>query len=265
MVTIVYRADGVGPVCRRVCKGQEDLQFVRDDAVIPDGLVVRWGSVVPGDFPALNSAEAVALAKDKIATREALGDLAPTTWVRTEDIPADTTVVIRPRKHFGGNRFFVCSTPLDIRRAIRSCGRNGWYASELIDKAREFRVFVCQGRVVAVSERFPAENADGVAKIAWNLATGGRLINVRYREWPTNICNAAVSAAAKVGLDWSAIDAAVDKSGKPWIFEANTAPGLRNKFTINQIARVLVWAGSNPAPKKGKGETWQGLIHPALK
>jgi hypothetical protein len=164
-------------------------------------------------------------------------------------------------KHFGGHRFFVCRTPKQAIYAIKRCGK--WYASALVDKQSEFRVFVCQGYVVAISQRFPANES----AIAWNLEMGGKLINVRYKEWPLKAANAAILAAKKLGLDWAAIDVAIDKAGKPVVFEANTAPGLRNPYTLSHIAKTLVWTDSHPYPKPiGKDvKSWRSLIHPALK
>lgn len=267
MVTLVYRAETVGPVCSRVCKAGTNLRYIRDDRPVPAGeLVVRWGSIIPGDFPALNSAESVTVAKDKIETRKRLGIMAPPTWFRRQDIPDPErmTVIVRPRKHHAGKKFFVCSSKASLNKALTKCGSR-WYASLLVEKAHEYRVFICQGHVVAVSERFPPDGAEGVKAIAWNLAMGGKLINVRYKSWPINVCKAAIAAARKLGLDWCALDLTTDTGGDVWVFEANTAPGLRNKFTIAQIARVFAWAGENDTPKTAKGSTWQSLIHPALK
>lgn len=263
MVTLVYRAESVGPVCRRVSQAApEAIKFVRDNESIPPGLRVRWGSVVPFDGPALNSAESVAVARDKIETRKRLGNLAPPTWFRRQDVPnpARMAVVVRPGKHHAGKRFYVCKTVAALDAAIRRCGRV-WYASLLVEKAKEYRIFILQGRVVCVSERFPAD----VTAIAWNLAMGGRLINVHRKDWPVAVCKATVAAAEKLGLDWCAIDVCVDTGGDCFVFEANTAPGLRNPYTISQIAKALVWADSGGTPKKTEGNTWQSLRHPGLR
>lgn len=263
MVNLIYRAESVGPVCRRIAKvDPENFRVVRDDAVnIWDGLSIRWGSKLPGlRLPILNSAESVTLASDKAGSRRVMGDLAPVTWTVQEDIKLPC--IIRPRTHHAGKRFFVCTTPLEVRRAIRRC-RVGWYASEIIDKAREFRVFILQGRVLCVSERFAGPGAG----LAWNMALGGRLLNVRQNDWPIPVCQVAIQGAGALGLDWAAMDVALDMQGRAWVFEANTAPGLRNPHTISCIARGFQWAAVNPPPTalNGKEDTWKKLIHPALR
>jgi len=264
MVTLIYRAKTVGPVCNRVAKAAPtSIRFARDHGlVVPEGLIVRWGSVIAADNPALNSADAVQVAKDKIETRRRLGPLAPPTFFKRETIPDPEKMpcVIRPAFHHAGKKFYVCSSKAAVNKAIDRCGAL-WYASLLIDKAHEYRVFVCQGHVVAVSERFPAD----AKAVAWNLAMGGRLINVRYKEWPIPVCKAAIAATEKLGLDWCAIDLAVDTGGDLFVFEANTAPGLRNPFTIGQIARTFTWIDQHGTPKPAKGSTWQTLMHPALR
>ena len=276
MINIIYRAETVGPVCQRVARESNVIQVIRDNKPVPSGTIVRWGSVWPADGNvrrSINSAEAVAVAQDKIESRKRLGDLSPATFFRKQDLPNPSNfelpahleqlpLIIRPQKHHAGKRFFVCKTQLAVKQALRKCPV--WYATTLVDKASEYRVFVCQGRIVAVSERFPAPNAVGASRIAWNLALGGRLINVRYSDWPVPVCKASILAAERLGLDWCAIDIAVDVSGNVFVFEANTAPGLRNPFTIQQIAKVFSWINEHDTPIPSERDRWQNLRHPAL-
>lgn len=260
MVTLLYRAMTVGPVVKRVAAAApEHIQGLRDGRKLPDGLIVRWGSIYPGNGPALNSAQAVATARDKSESRALLGDLAPRTWFAEGDTNPEFPCIVRPANHHAGGHFYVCHTPEEYGRAIQRCGA-GWYASELVNKTHEYRVFVCQGHVICVSERFPA-SPDAVA---WNLAMGGRLINVRYKEWPVSVLQASLTAAQRLNLDWCALDVAVD-GNRIVVFEANTAPGLRNPFTIKQIARVFSWIDGNGSPEpRVKEATWKTLVHPAL-
>lgn len=266
MITLLFKAETVGPVCQRVAKiSPEDFQVVHEGQSIPyEGVLVRWGSTKSTPYLnsklIINSSEAVALAKDKIKSRQVLGDLAPKTWYRVEDI--QLPCVIRPRVHHGGNRFLIPIDRSQVRRFTTILKRRGWYASELVNKVREYRVFVLHGRVVAMSQRFPANPSD----VAWNLATGGRLINVRYKEWDIPVCKAAVGGAIRLGLDWAAMDVAVAQDGRVVVFEANTAPGLRNPYTLEKIAHAFIWSEDNPIPgPKPDAKTWKGLAHPSLR
>lgn len=262
MVTLIYSSNDVGPVCARVVAKAKDLTATKDTELPTSvkGVLVRWGSRWHGVADVeINSAESVRIARDKRESRKILVDLCPETWLRSDDV--ETPCVIRPRRHHGGAKFYVCRSGSDVRSAIRACGL-GWYGSELITKTREFRVFILQGRVVCVSERFPAKKTD----VAWNLAMGGRLINIARAGWDTKAVVAAIRATKLIGLDWGAVDVAIDENGKPIVFEVNTAPGLRNPYTIHQIAKALRWIGNNSRTKIAEvgGKQWRDLIHPAL-
>lgn len=269
-IALLYSADSVGPVCKRLSEGAvgnglQPFSVVSDEQQIPNGtkLIIRWGSrreaPIGNNLNAINTAASVANARDKRKSRQLLGDLAPKTWYVKQDVKFPC--VVRPKRHHAGNKFFVCHNQIELAKAIKIC-KLGWYASELINKATEYRVFVLHGRIVAVSQRFPASPT----AIAWNLAQGGKLINVKHKSWPLNVCKAAIDATKLVGLDWSAMDLAVDQSGKVVVFEANTAPGLRNPYTISCIGKAFTWAGNNGLPKPVTNLTkWQSFVHPALK
>ena len=265
-LTLLFHADATGPVCNRLAKAGKGLEVASDKRPLDLSrkTVLRWGSVVAVNAATqINPVEAVKLARDKRASRTVLGDLAPATWFTLRDVK--TPCVIRPKKHHAGIEFHVCKTDEEVKRVITRLTRRGktWYASELIDKAEEYRVFVLHGRVVCMSQRFPANATD----VAWNLALGGRLINAKRDAWRPDVCKAAIVACERLGLDWGAIDLAVAKNGKVYVFEANTAPGLRNPYTLGQIAKSLMWAASNgkaPEIKTGAAK-WSHFIHPGLK
>lgn len=262
MITLTYSSESVGPICRRVAAEGADIQVVPDTELNGriEGTLIRWGSRWRGHADqTINSSEAVNLARDKHQSRLRMGDLAPKTWFGQSQIR--TPCVVRPRRHHAGNKFFTCHDDREVRRALVACGK-GWYASELVTKKHEYRVFILQGRVLAVSERFPSEPG----AVAWNLAVGGRLINCERKAWNMAAVRASIYAASKLGLDWAAVDVAVDEAGKAVVFEANTAPGLRNPYTITQIARAFTWLDYNPAPAAAviEGAKWKELLHPSL-
>ena len=259
MITLLYHAKTVGPVCERLARVGGFNAVMDLPLTHVGGTILRWDSVVTilgCDGRVLNSRDAVNLSRDKPASRKILGDLSPTTWYRLDDVKVPC--VVRPKRHHGGYKFFVCNGITEVLRAVKRC-RLGWYATELVDKAEEYRVFVLQGRVVCVSQRFPGQHA-----IAWNLGMGGRLVNVDKGKWHKNTVIAAIEAAKRLSLDWAAIDVAIDREGKPLVFEANTAPGLRNKYTISRIAKALNWADKNPPLPEAEGSKWKDLLHPAL-
>lgn len=262
---IVYRSTSASFAAKRVAKaGNGKIRATQEDTyryVGGDRTVVRWDCYedfghVPSDIIDLNPALAVQMARDKGTSRRLLAELAPPTWFTRPDI--QLPAVVRPRQHKAGRRFFVCHSVGEVIRAVKRCGE-GWYASRLIGKKREFRVFVVQGRVVAVSERFPSSPSD----IAWNLARGGRLINVNRKDWPISVVQAGIAAMGRIGLGFGAVDVCLDESDVPWVFEVNTSPALRNKWTIRQIARGLAYEGEVKPVKEGAKKT-RSYAHPAV-
>lgn len=268
MITFLYRAESTGPVCRRVGEAlASPYQVVHDDDMnVYDrsGLLIRWGSRAPLPWtgPVLNSAESVALAKDKIYARRALTGLCPPTWYRVEDL--EYPCIIRPGQHHGGQNFAkvesLAEAKEEVRRKIHR--RYGWYGSPLIWKWKEFRVFLLCGKVLAVSERLPGFERG----LAWNLQAGGNLINVRFDDWPMSAVRASSAACFRLKLDLAAIDVALDYDERPWVFEANTAPGLRNHYTIGRIAKALDWTAEHGLVfPPTEFTSWKTVIHDAFK
>lgn len=246
---IVYRSRSASFAANRVAAASSgDIRAVQQDAYRHqegDTAVVRWDCYVglshPDSVLDVNPAARVAVVRDKTASRILLAELAPQTWFTLADV--QVPCVIRPRRHKAGAHFHIVRETSDILRATRRCG-SGWYASRLITKQREFRVFMVQGRVAAVSERFPRTEDDGnTSAIAWNLALGGRLINVARPGWPVGVLKASITAMGRLGLGFGAVDACIDTAGQTFIFEVNCSPALRNKFTIKQLAKALAFTG----------------------
>ena len=263
---IVYRSRSASYAANRVAKAAEPITAMQEDAFernvdeVLDVAVVRWDCHKDLGLPStcidVNPHAAVVLARDKAASRRILAELSPPTWTSKADI--QVPCVIRPRTHKAGKRFHVVRETSGILRAVKRCGPE-WYASQLIDKAREFRVFVVQGRVAAVSERFGASPTE----IAWNIARGGRLINVERTEWPINVIRTALEAMRRLGLGFGAVDVCICTQGRAWVFEANTSPALRNKYTIKKIAQSLAMAATPPKPVKEGAQKPRSYAHPA--
>lgn len=267
MITLLHRSKSVGAVCRLVAEHAAGyIKVARDTDYTPsdDDMVIRWDSVESANGALeLQFKAAVKLCRNKAESRRALGDLAPITWFRLQDVEMFPAIV-RPNKHYAGRNFNIVKTVDELRAAVTRCGK-GWYASPVLDKVAEYRVYVFQGFVLSVSKRI----CDEPEQIAWNVALGARMIKIKRANWPINMVKAGLNAAKTMGLQWAAIDVAITRQGQVVVFEANTAPGLaRNARSLPLIARAFRWAADNPdwvdEPKMG-GTTYKSYLHPALR
>lgn len=262
MITLVYRSQNVAPICHRICEESGGLlQASHETSLLPHqtGIVIRYGSAWPGEAQyEINTAEAVRLANDKPAARARFGSLS-LPLVRT--LPHVTVpCVVRPRRHFGGRQFYICRTLDEVRQAVGRCGP-GWYASPLISKDREFRVFVLQNSIIGVTERFPSHPDE----VAWNTAQGGLSRILKRKDWPIPVLDAACQAVQSVGLDWAAVD--VIMAGRPYVLEVNTAPGVSGRKRLRDLARAFMWLETTherPDPTADQRSSWKEFIHPAF-
>ena len=181
MVTLLYKARTNGVVCRRIAEASKCHVRAICDKTLPDrisGTLIRWDSryEVEAD-DTINSVQSVILSRNKSQSRTSLAGLCPPTWFNIADL--HFPCILRPRRHYGGRHFFVCRNRDEASWARRICGR-GWYASPIIDKAAEYRVFLLQGRVVGVSRKYPHDPSD----LAWNAHQGGHSVRLRRESWP---------------------------------------------------------------------------------
>ena len=145
----------------------------------------------------------------------------------------------------------------------------GWYASELIDKVAEYRVYVVSGKVVTVAEKTP----DDRTQVAWNVAQGGRFDVVNWGSWPMNVCEVALKAFNLVpDLDFSGVDVMVDRDGRAYVIELNSAPSLPllSDGSVSYRQKCMAKAfkyisehGKEKLPCEGYN-SWRSVIHPAI-
>lgn len=240
MTFLLYHARAIGPICKRIAAASGGKIQAVCDRVCPDtlrGTVIRWDSraEVAADHT-INSAAQIRLSRNKSESRRKMDGLCPTTWFRLGD--CEYPCLIRPRRHFAAHKFFVCNNMLEAKHAIRRCGVN-WYASPIIQKDKEYRMFVFQGKPIKVVRRY----CDNPAQIAWNIAAGGKTVRLKHESWPKNGVQKAVEAGKRLELGWYAADVIVDKQGQFFVLEINSAPGLQRDATITMLAKLFAKAG----------------------
>lgn len=260
MVTLLYHARTIGYICKRIASESEGkIQVASDRLELPErfeGAVIRWDSRAPAEADkTFNTWEAVKLSRNKALSRLKMEGLCPPTWNTLDAL--SYPCIMRPRRHFAAKKFFICKDRTSARKAAKAC-RKGWYASPIVDKKLEYRVFVFNGYALKVVRRHHPQQE----QVAWNIANGGVSTRLLRESWPIPAVQAAITAGDKLGLEWYAADVIVDKDEKPYVLELNTAPGLQRPQTLKTLVKVFT---SKTKKREGAlGSTWKSLIHPSL-
>ena len=262
--------------CREIAACmREPIEVIRNDKDIPlVRHVFRWGTTsnVPkcGDQVIYNSAASIHWCADKKASRlamQAAGIPVPQTWDAREwkeniqGLDLKHKFVLRPYKHAQGKELWHGFAPY-IHKTITDRGLQDGYVSRLIDKVAEYRVFVCQGRVVWVAQKKPG-NPD---QVAWNVAQGGEFSNVRWGEWHMPSCRAAILAALLSKTDFCGVDVMVDADGNPYVLEVNSAPSQTSPYRQSCVAKAfdyMIRAGKEIIPCE-QFKKWRDVAHPAI-
>lgn len=282
MSAIILRRRKLGRATRHVAeKMQQECSVVRvwrDLIPVATSFIFRWGCVnqLPGwtnEVAVVNTAASIGWCADKRQGRldmQAAGVPVPKTWGSVEEwfdaIPAGTVapVVIRPERHAQGRHLLLSSNK---RELYSFAGYHGSvYLSEYIEKVAEYRVLVCQNRVVWVAKKTPGNPED----VAWNVAQGGRFDNVRWGEWPLAVIRAALAAAKVSKTDFCGVDVMVDAEDKPYVLEVNSAPSQTSPYRQQCLAKAFDYIVLNgkkhfdDVEDNGR-KTWKSYIHPAVR
>jgi len=193
--------------------------------------LVRWGNGSPipvtvGDT--FQEAVAVRKTSDKLAmlrTFKEHGVPCPR-WYSPDEFATIHAfpIIVRDRYHFKGKGFWVVNSQQELQRFQSS----QYYAVEIVDVADEFRVFVCQDKIMEINKKIQDNQAQreyGLHSLIKNHRNGWVCRRGGF-EVPDGLRSAAKKATMALGLDFSACDIYVTTAGVQGVFEANTAPGL---------------------------------------
>ena len=257
--------------CKEIAaRSKMGIVVVRNDSDLPTcDVVFRWGTTsnIPKKAGQLiiNSAESIHWCANKKQGRlemQEFGVPVPETWAATTfTIHNDGEFVLRPSKHAQGKNLW-CGDAKYIVDCIRLYGVHDGYVSRKIDKVAEFRVYVVNGKVVAVAQKTPADpNA-----VAWNVAQGGRFDNVRWGDWDLKACQAAILAALISKTDFCGVDVMVDKDGNPFVLEVNSAPSMTSDYRQSVFAKAFDWIieKGNDYMNTEVCKRWRDVAHPAI-
>lgn len=244
--------------------------------------VIRWGctSTIPrrsnGErIPVVNEASAIHTVNNKagfrIKMQEAHPDITPPSVTKAMlDGGAawpPFPLILRPEKHSRGLNVHVANSTMELVQAIGELP-SGWYASTLLPKQAEYRVYVVEGRAVWVCSK----EVEDPSSVTWNRATtGAEFVNVRWDSWPIPVVVAAIKAFNLSGLDFGGVDVIVS-DGRPYVLEINSAASLplyEGEVSYRQrcVAKAFDWHyenGWDPIETGLDGSSYRDLIHPAM-
>lgn len=270
-IAIVRRKE-LGNNCGFIIDGLKALG-INADMIIPEKAplnlewAIRWGTTTPiaKGTKVINSATAIKETSDKGTFRikaHAAG-LTPKTWGSMEELAMYDgevgDIIIRPRHHERSQGLFLCSTPAEADKALKTI-QGAYYISEYVKKDREYRVFVANGRAFMVFEKKPKNKND----VSWGCVEEGALKYVNWSDWPLHVVENAIKSFNLSKLNFGAVDV-IEKDGKAYFLEINTAPEVWPYYG-GRFADVIKWMieVGREAIKVDNFNNWKNVIHPAI-
>lgn len=217
-------SDALRQNVERVANQGAYLRLVHDASEIPHDaqmppLVLNWGrsESLPDDLVALNRPDAVRIASDQVESLRRLGELAPRTVLRPQDMHllGSERVVAKRRQGARGSGKAVIAADAALAERIHHD-----LFQEFIPDRNEFRVSVLNGRVVsAYAKRAPTGTDAENLRPDWS--------HELVQTLPAAVASVARDGARRIGLDYAGIDVIVDRrTGRTYCLEANAAPGM---------------------------------------
>ena len=276
----ILRRRGLGLGSTKAIKelSQHDITIVRNDKLpeFKDGdVILRWGctSLVPAPplTTTLNKSTAISIANKKALFRnilqEHVPEIVPKTWFNYLSESITYPCVLRPATHAQGKFLYLCHNRDSIKALINTHPilNGNYYISEYIPKVAEYRVCFIQGLVAWVANKIPKDPQ----AVAWNVAQGSKFENVSWKKWPINVIETAYKAYLISGLYLGGVDVMVDKDGRSYVLEINSAPGHASPYRKQCTTKCIDYGIINnnfthflPNENFKKYGKW---LHPALK
>ena len=276
----ILRRRGLGLGSTKAIKelSQHDITIVRNDALPTfkeDDVILRWGCTSLAPAPplttTLNKSAAISIANSKSFFRNVLQEhvpeIVPKTWFNYLSESITYPCVLRPATHAQGKFLYLCQNRDSIKALINTHPilNGNYYISEYIPKVAEYRVCFIQGLVAWVAHKIPKDPQ----AIAWNVAQGSKFENVSWKKWPINVIETAYKAYLLSGLYLGGVDVMVNKDGRSYVLEINSAPSHTSPYRKQCTTKCIDYGITNnnfdhlkPDENFKKYGKW---LHPALK
>lgn len=137
-------------------------------------------------------------------------------------------------------------------------GRRHDFYTQLVDKQQEFRIWSFRRKVIGCYEKiltYPSKlGRRGRSREVWNYRNGYAYIFRRSEEIPENIKALGRSAVDAVGLDFGAVDIILDRQGRGFVLEINSAPGVEGErqCLISLANHIQKWVTGNFKRRNGE-------------
>ena len=209
-----------------------NLHLVHDPSEIPQRdeippLVLNWGrsDSLPADLVALNRPDAVRIASDQVESVRRLGELAPRTVLRPDDmhlLGSDRVVAKQRRGARGSGKAVIAADAPWSEQARHDLFQ------EFIPERDEYRLGVLNGRVVSAYAKRPPAGVDPE-----NLQP--EWTHELVQTLPAAVAATAREGARRIGLDYAGVDVIVDRrTGRAHCLEVNAAPGM-SEHTLRSL------------------------------
>lgn len=217
---------------KRLCEALDVKRIYREGPAIQVDTLVNWGCArlrrTVGAERILNSFEGVAKAHNKLKTFKALdGHVGIPEWTESR-VEANRWLAeglwVYARTNLTGNSGdgIVLLEPYDtILKDIAPL------YTKRVNVDQEYRVHVFNGKAIFL-QRKARKRAVPDAEVNWKIRNheNGFIFAHKDVVVPGIAIQSSLHAVDRHGLDFGAVDVAVGKDGKPYVFEVNTAPGI---------------------------------------
>lgn len=187
----------------------------------PD-VVLRWGNSlheVPRESVEMNNREAIANTTDKLRMLQILAE--------TEGVEVPPFATSSPYPADENSNVFIRDRNDHVRYGnVATVNATDKYAMRPIEKVREFRVHVFQGRTIGIYEKIPN---DPSVKIYKNETCDFRRVDQSSRDAMEGLRGMRPMARAAVealGLLFGGVDVLLDARGNFYVTEVNSSPAL---------------------------------------
>lgn len=233
----------------------ENLSKVKTPDFRECKVLIRWGIQEVLDLPknciVYNNAKALSNISHKHNARKIMNlagvnvplDITPA--VREQEI--SYPIIARPFYHSKGKNFITFNDRDEFLQHYEQ-NSNEWYYSNFIDKVQEFRVHACLGKVLNLLEKPKPNNNE----IAWNRSINHEAFeNVKWVDYNINVVKEALKACEALKADFVGVDVILDKDGKAWVLECNSAPTLNSsEYSCTRYSKVFNLMMNSPIKMK---------------